>query len=177
MRRRYILYCEDRILKAFSTTSQALERRKLKTRLSRGRVRPGNGLLRFFLRGKASSATKTWGWGPLWSAPGRGGQVADGGCHHGVPGQRLSWPVSHHRSSAHFPRHQSPGRNTLHPQQKGELRKNLYSKPSAMDLHSSVEGTAMNSSTKQSQIAVTTSGTTLQTVETPTRKLLAMVRK
>ncbi len=35
----------------------------------------------------------------------------------------------------------------------------------------------MNSSTKQSQIAVTTSGTTLQTVETPTRKLLAMVRK
>ncbi len=72
MRRRYILYCEDRILKAFSTTSRALERRKLKTRLSRGRVRPGNGLLRFFLRGKASSATKTWGWSPLWSAPGRG---------------------------------------------------------------------------------------------------------
>ncbi len=136
--------------------------------------------------------------------------MADGGCHHGVPGQRLSWPESHHRSSAHIPRHQSPGSNTLHPQQQGELRKkfpcscgtgircwggafirmclpssapqqsgkfHLSSKPSAMDLHSSVEGTAMNSSTKQSQIAVTTSGTTLQTVETPTRKLLAMVRK
>ncbi len=35
----------------------------------------------------------------------------------------------------------------------------------------------MNFSTKQSQIAVTTSGTTLQIVKTPTRKLLAMVRK
>ncbi len=35
----------------------------------------------------------------------------------------------------------------------------------------------MNSSTKQSQIAVTTSGTILQTVATPTWKLLAMVQK
>jgi hypothetical protein len=44
-----------------------------------------------------------------------------------------------------------------------------------MDLHSSVLGTAMNSSTRESQIAVATSGTMLETVEIPTRKLFAMV--
>lgn len=119
----------------------------------------------------------------------------------GATTECLAW--SHHRSSAHIPSHQSPGSNTLHSQQQGELRKkslfscgtgircwggsfirtclpsnapqqsgkfHLSSKPSAMELHSPVEGTAMNSSTKQSQIVVTTSGTTLQTVETPTRK-------
>lgn len=61
------------------------------------------------------------------------------------------------------------------PQQRGKVHRS--SKLSAIDLHSSVEGTAMNSSTRQSQIAVTTSGMILQTVETPTRKLLAMVLK
>ncbi|KAL0165984.1 hypothetical protein M9458_037828, partial [Cirrhinus mrigala] len=82
--------------------------------------------------------------------------------------------------------------HTEHPQQQEERRKKMClpssapqqsgkfhpsSKPTATDLHSSVEGTAVNSSTKPSQIAVTTSGTTLQTVETPTQKLLMMVRK
>lgn len=37
-----------------------------------GPVPPGNGLMRFFLSGKASSATKTCGWGPRWSDPGSG---------------------------------------------------------------------------------------------------------
>ncbi|KAK7895210.1 hypothetical protein WMY93_020535 [Mugilogobius chulae] len=50
-----------------------------------------------------------------------------------------------------------------------------FSNSSAMDLHSSTVGTAINSSTRQSQMAVTTSGTIVQTVETPTLKLLAMV--
>ena len=45
----------------------------------------------------------------------------------------------------------------------------------AMDLQISVVGTAMKSSTRQSQMALTTAGTMSETVVIPTQKMLAML--
>lgn len=59
------------------------------------------------------------------------------------------------------------------PQQRGKFQRSWN--PSVTDRHSPVEGTAMKSSTRQSQMAVATWGLIWHTVDTPTLKLNAMV--